>query len=65
MCTYYALTQAFNSALQRLGFKQSAMDECVWYTDETILFYYVDDVIFMEPDSKAIDKAVKEIKRKG
>ena len=65
MCTYYALTQAFDRALQRVGFKQSAMDECVWYTDETILFYYVDDVIFMGPDSKAIDKAVKEIKRKG
>ena len=41
------------------------MDECVWYKDDTILFYYVDDGIFMGPDSKAIDKAIEEIERSG
>ena len=47
-----------NDALHRVGFKQSAIDECVWYQDQTIFFYYVDNVIFVGPDSGAIEKSI-------
>ena len=39
------------------------MDDCVWYKDETIFFYYVDDGIFMGLDSKSIDRSIEEIER--
>ena len=28
-----------NDALRQIGFKKSAIGECVWYRDETIFFY--------------------------
>ena len=52
-----------NNALRQVGLKQSADDECVWYQDKTIFFYYVDDGIFMGPDSGTIDKAIKDVAR--
>ena len=33
----------------------------MWYRDKTIFFYYVDDEIFIGPDSGAIDKAIEEV----
>ena len=50
-----------NNELQQVSFKQSAVDECVWYKDGTVLFYYVDNRIFMGPESKAINRAIKDI----
>ena len=52
-----------NDVLKSIGFKQSAADQCVWYQDKIILFYYVDDGIFMEPVSEAIDKVIEEIEK--
>ena len=54
-----------NDALRQVGFKQSAVNECVWYKDETISFYYVDGGVFMGPDFKAIERAIEEIERAG
>ena len=48
-----------NDTLHQVGFKQSAVNYFVWYQYETIFFYCVDDGIFMEPDSGAIDKAIE------
>ena len=39
------------------------MDGCVWYKDDAILFYYVDDGIFVGPDSKANDRSIKDIEK--
>ena len=54
-----------NNTLRQVGFKKSAVDECVWYKDKTIFFYYVGDGIFMGPDSKATDRAIKDIEKAG
>ena len=42
-----------------------AVDQCIWYQENTINFYYVDDGIFMGLDSKAIDKMIEEIDKAG
>ena len=52
-----------NEKICQVVFKKSAMDECVWYKDATILFYYVDDRLFMRPESKAINMESEEIYR--
>ena len=52
-----------NNALRQVGLKQSADDECVWYQDKSIFYYYVDDGIFMGPDSGATDKAIEDVVR--
>ena len=54
-----------NDALCQVGFKQSAMDDCMCYKNNTTCFYYVDDGIFMGPDSGAINKAIEDIERAG
>ena len=48
-----------NNALKSIGFKQPAVDQCVWYREKNILFYYVNGGIFIGPDSKAIDKSIE------
>ena len=50
------------SRLKRVGFKQSAIDDCVFYKGNVIFFFYVDDGIFVSPDSKEVDKVIKELK---
>ena len=50
-----------NNALRQFDFKQSTGDECGWYKYETIFFYYVDDSIFIGPDS--IDRVINEIEK--
>ena len=44
-----------------MGFKQSAIDECVSYHDSTIFFCYVDDSILIDPDPKNMDKVIQEL----
>ena len=54
-----------NNALRQVGFKKSAMDECIWYKDETIFFYYVDEIISMGLNSKVINREIENIKKEG
>ena len=54
-----------NNALRAIWFKQSAVNECVWYRYETIFFYCVNVGIFMGPDHRAIDKSIKDIEKAG
>ena len=54
-----------NDALLQVGFKKLAVDECVWYQNKTIFFYYVDNGTFMGPESGAIDKAIEEVEISG
>ena len=41
-----------NDELRYIGLKKSAIDKCVWYRENTILFYDVNDNIFMGSDSR-------------
>jgi hypothetical protein len=47
--------------LKQIGFKQSAIDECLFYRGTTLFVVYVDDGIFAGPDPAEIDKAIKEL----
>ena len=47
-----------------IGFKQSKVDECVFFRGKVIFICYVDDGIFASPDNKAIDKAISELKER-
>jgi hypothetical protein len=47
--------------LTQIGFKQSKVDECVYYRDNVIFLNYVDDGIFACADEKKIDKAIKDL----
>ena len=42
-----------------LGFKQSKIDECVFYKNRSIILIYVDDVILVGPDDDETDAIVK------
>ena len=45
----------------QFGLKKSAVDECVWYKDKIIFFYYAENGIFMGPEYKSIDRSIEEI----
>ena len=57
--------QHLTSKIHETGFKQSAIDECVFYRGNVIFFFYVDDGIFMSLDTKEVDKTIKDLKKKG
>ena len=47
--------------LEKIGFQQSDIDECLFYRDKTMFLIYVDDGIFIDSDESNIAKAVKEL----
>jgi hypothetical protein len=54
--------QHLHKGLIQLGFKQSTVDECVYYRDNTILLCYVDDTIIIDPKDQAIDKVIEDLR---
>ena len=49
--------------LRKLEYEQSEVDECIFYKGDLIIFFYVDDMILLCPDSKKIDEAIKQLKQ--
>jgi hypothetical protein len=47
--------------LEKIGFKASKHDECLFYYGKTIFIVYTDDTILMGPDQKEVDTLVKKI----
>ena len=47
--------------LEKIGFKASKHDECLFYYGKTIFIVYTDDTILMGPDQKEVDNLVKKI----
>jgi hypothetical protein len=47
--------------LKSIGFRQSKVDECVFFRGTVIFIVYVDDGIFASPDKQAVDKAISEM----
>jgi hypothetical protein len=47
--------------LEKIGFKGSKYDECLFYYGKTIFIVYTDDTILMGPDQKEIEGLVKKI----
>lgn len=48
--------------IHKVGFKQSAVDECVFYRGNVMYVLYTDDSILAGPDLKEIDRAIEDIK---
>lgn len=48
--------------LLNIGFKQSKIDECVFYKGNVIFFVYVDDGCFIGPNKEEIDQAIADLK---
>jgi hypothetical protein len=43
-----------------MNFKQSSINECVYFRDNTIFLCYVDDTILINPSDENIDKVISE-----
>jgi len=50
------------AGLKNMGFVQSTVDECVWYRDDNIFTFYVDDGISWCPRAEGIDKFLQDIR---
>jgi hypothetical protein len=51
-----------NGLVENLKFKQSTVDECVFYQGTTILLIYVDDGIFCGPSAKEIQTIIDDLR---
>eukprot|EP00590_Aulacoseira_subarctica_P001421 CAMPEP_0172414700 /NCGR_PEP_ID=MMETSP1064-20121228/1332_1 /TAXON_ID=202472 /ORGANISM="Aulacoseira subarctica , Strain CCAP 1002/5" /LENGTH=1323 /DNA_ID=CAMNT_0013151491 /DNA_START=262 /DNA_END=4233 /DNA_ORIENTATION=+ len=47
--------------LKKLGFRQSDVDECVFYYRRSVMIVYTDDCIIMGPDTKQLDRMFKKL----
>ncbi len=50
--------------LINIGFKQSQVDECVFYRGDVIFFFYVDDGIFIGKSEEGIEKALADLQNR-
>ena len=51
--------------LMSLGFKQSKVDECVFYRGRTLYVLYTDDSLLAGPDKDEIDVIIRELQEKS
>ena len=49
----------------KVGFKQSSVDDCVFYRGNVVYALYTDDSILAGPDNDEIEKVMKDIKTAG
>jgi hypothetical protein len=49
--------------VNKVGFKQSSVDECVFYRGKVMYVLYTDDSILAGPDLKEIEQAIEDIKK--
>ena len=49
--------------VKELNFKQSKVDECIFYRGKTIYMLYTDDSILAGPSQKEIDEIIKDLKK--
>ena len=51
--------------VQELGFKQSRVDECVFYRGKTLYVLYTDDSLLAGPDKDEIEKVIDDLRSKA
>ena len=51
--------------VKKLGFKQSKVDECVFYRGKTLYVLYTDDSLLAGPDREEIDRIIQELQEKA
>lgn len=49
--------------IQKIGFKESKVNECVFYKGNTIYLLYIDDSILAGPDVKEINLIIKDMRK--
>jgi Reverse transcriptase (RNA-dependent DNA polymerase) len=49
--------------IEEVGFKQSKVDECVFYKGKVMYVLYTDDSILAGPDKAEIDKVIEDIRK--
>ena len=49
--------------VNKVGFTQSKIDECVFYKGKTMYVLYTDDSLLAGPDKKEIDQIIEDIKK--
>ena len=54
--------QKLCSGLKARGFKQSAIDPCLFLKDDIVCVVYVDDCLFFSPEESVIDNMVNDLK---
>jgi hypothetical protein len=47
--------------LQEINFKQSLIDNCIFYRDNVIFIVYVDDGIFLRPSDQQLHDIINEL----
>ena len=48
-----------------LGFKQSKVDECVFYRGRTLYVLYTDDSLLAGPDAQEIEDIIRDLQTKA
>ena len=51
--------------VKELGFKQSEVDECVFYRGKTLYVLYTDDSLLADPDADEINQIIDELQTKA
>ena len=51
--------------LKSIGFKQSEIDECVFYRGQSMYVLYTDDSILVGPDDKELDDIIEDMQTAG
>ncbi len=51
--------------MKELGFKQSKVDECVYYRGKTLYILYTDDILLAGPDKDEIKAIIDELQEKA
>jgi hypothetical protein len=51
--------------VNKVGFKQSEVDECVFYKGDVLYILYTDESIIAGPDKDEIYKIIKKIQKTG
>jgi Reverse transcriptase (RNA-dependent DNA polymerase) len=54
-----------NKLTKELGFKQSKVDECVYYWGRTLYVLYTDDCLLAGPDKDEIQQIIDELQTKA
>ena len=54
-------SQHRDKGLKEIGFKQSKIDQCVFYKNKTIMLVYVDNAILTGPDKQEIEEIFDEL----
>ncbi|MFG5627240.1 hypothetical protein ACFJXG_15365, partial [Enterococcus faecalis] len=51
--------------IQNVGFRQSEVDECLFYKGKTMYVLYTDDSILAGPDDQELDDIIRQIAEAG